>query len=502
MADFSWILDSWGRIKKAQGADGGEEAYTYDYAGNVTGTEDAKGNKTSYRYNSQGKVCEITDQEGIRETFRYDREGRLILHTDRNQNQVRTSYHADGRPVCQSITSKTGERRVETWEYDSLGQLKKSVAGGICYTYQFRPDGKLLEKSRSGKKLVSCTWNPDGSLRSLCDDSGKTLYYQYDWCGRLKEISGENGEKIVSYDHTPGGKLAGIFYRNGIRTEYQYDARGNMIHLKTKTGTGGILADFAYEYDGNGNRIAKTGDYCRLLDTGKYGLEKLLLSYGYDEKNRLIKEDKEVVSGEKKTEADAVGYRYDECGNRLEKVENGKRTIYNYNTKNQLIRRETGEDSWKYEYDLQGNLTGEKGRRGTWKYTYDGKNRQEKILGPDGKNITYTYDGEGLRAEKEIDGKRSRFLYLNGELLSEREEGEDSFRRYVRGYGVAELENGNGCYGVHQDERGSTAYVTGIDGEICNSYEYDEFGVLRGGRETGPGCSQLYTGQQYDQETG
>ncbi|BDF48695.1 hypothetical protein CE91St54_04280 [Hungatella hathewayi] len=140
-------MDSWGRVHQIETAEGGKENFTYDYAGHVTSTTDANGGVITYRYNSQGKVCEIIDQEGNSETFRYDREGRRIFHEDRIGNQVRTTYNVDGNPVLERACDYLGENEVtRSWEYDDIGNIKKAVVGGFCYTYEYRPDGKLIKK--------------------------------------------------------------------------------------------------------------------------------------------------------------------------------------------------------------------------------------------------------------------------------------------------------------------------------------------------------------------
>lgn len=54
---------------------------------------------------------------------------------------------------------------------------------------------------------------------------------------------------------------------------------------------------------------------------------------------------------------------------------------------------------------------------------------------------------------------------------------------------------------IHQDEQGSTAYVIGQGREIENIYQYDTFGNLLKHKENLTNRI-LYTGQQYDQETG
>lgn len=140
-------MDPWGRVHQIETAEGGKENFTYDYAGHVTSTTDANGGVITYRYNSQGKVCEIIDQEGNSEMFRYDREGRMVFHVDRNGKQVRTTYNVDGNPVLERACDYLGENEVtRSWEYDDIGNVKKAVAGGFCYTYEYRPDGKLIKK--------------------------------------------------------------------------------------------------------------------------------------------------------------------------------------------------------------------------------------------------------------------------------------------------------------------------------------------------------------------
>lgn len=57
----------------------------------------------------------------------------------------------------------------------------------------------------------------------------------------------------------------------------------------------------------------------------------------------------------------------------------------------------------------------------------------------------------------------------------------------------------NAYHAYHQDEQGSTAYITGQGVENC--YQYDAFGNLTEKRESFENRI-LYTGQQYDQETG
>ena len=152
--------------------------------------------------------------------------------------------NVDGKPVLEIGEGPDGKGRVtRSWEYDTAGNLKKAAAGGFCYTYEYRADGKMLKKSSSGRTLVSCTYFPDGKLESLTDVSGKTVHYHYGWKGELTAVTDEKGDRIASYSHTPGGHLKEILHGNGLRTQYAYDTDGNIIRLRLERENGETISD-------------------------------------------------------------------------------------------------------------------------------------------------------------------------------------------------------------------------------------------------------------------
>ncbi len=444
-----------------------------------------------------GKVCSITDQSGNTETFRYDKEGREIRHTDRNGTVTETKYNIYGKPVMQTCTDRHGNRQIMgTWEYDSFGQLKKSVSGGFCYTYEYRPDGKLLNKWNNGRKVLSCTYYRDGSLKSQTDMSGKTLYYAYDGDGRLKCLKEDTDTILTEYRYTAAGRIREIITKNGVKTSYIYDEDGNISRLTIGDGTEeGLLYDAFMLYDLNGNRTGKTGS--RLDTCGKQA--EMAVSYRYDPMNRLTNDDRNGTGGR---------YAYDRCGNRLLKEQYSGSSVdategYRYNERNELTERVKAGSLTTYRYDKNGSIITEEeeGRRS--EYRYDLLNRQIYVKTLDGREQENFYDGENLRAGLTENGKRTTFLYHNGEILAECDGESAPIRRYLRGSGlscVQTLDN-KAYHAYHQDEQGSTVYVTGRGRETENIYQYDAFGNLIEQKEAVTN-RVLYTGQQYDQETG
>jgi len=182
------------------------------------------------------------------------------------------------------------------------------------------------------------------------------------------------------------------------------------------------------------------------------------------------------------------------------KRKGSKTERYQYNRKNQLVRRAAEGEAWDYTYDLQGNLVREAGPEGERQYLYDTENRQIRVLSG-GKEIQEErYDGEGMRAGLTVNGRESTFLYEAGNLYAESDEAGAEISRYIRGNGLAGLEYRGKLYGVHRDEQLSTGWVAGEAGVPESAYEYDAFGMLLGGHGNIPN-RLLYGGQQYDAET-
>lgn len=101
-------------------------------------------------------------------------------------------------------------------------------------------------------------------------------------------------------------------------------------------------------------------------------------------------------------------------------------------------------------------------------------------------------------------GKRTSFVYHNGELLHE----EGGIGQALSGQtschlgaGIDVFQSGQELSYFHRDEQRSTAFITGAEGEIQNGYLYDAFGTALEAGEQFQNRIR-YTGQQYDELTG
>ena len=485
---ISYDVDSWGRITGIGFADGVKEGYEYTPAGQVSRTIDGNGNAVQYRYNSLGKISERIDQLGFTETFRYDEEGNLSLHIDRDGRQLQRACNVFGQPVYEKASDAEGKHtNISTWHYDSLGRVTRAVCDGKSYEYIYDAYGNLKEKRSNGKRLVSYTHDRAGQITEIRDPAGVSTRYEYDILGRRSRIFNDDGLEVrCGYDAL--NRICDIRYGNGVKTAYTYDGDGNVRTLETRAGEN-VLLSFAYRYDGNGNRTAKTGTQATLggITTGNNALD---ISYAYDVRGQLLEERRNGAS---------VCYAYDKAGNRIRKTDVQGEIRYLYNEKNQLIAEESPVDRKQFSYDRQGGIIEEKNAAGIRLFSYNSRHQQTRVETETGSVQENRYDAEGLRFELLENGRRTSFVYHDGELLQE-EGREEQGTSYHLGAGMEAFRRGQELSYYHRDEQLSTALVTDGHRNVQNSYQYDAFGMSLGTTEKLNNRIR-YTGQQYDELT-
>ena len=485
---ISYDVDSWGRITGIGFADGVKEGYEYTPAGQVSRTIDGNGNAVQYRYNSLGKISERIDQLGFTETFRYDEEGNLSLHIDRDGRQLQRACNVFGQPVYEKASDAEGKHtNISTWHYDSLGRVTRAVCDGKSYEYIYDAYGNLKEKRSNGKRLVSYTHDRAGQITEIMDPAGVSTRYEYDILGRRSRIYNNDGLE-VRYGYDALNRIRHIRYGNGVETAYTYDGDGNIRTLETKAGEN-VLLSFAYQYDGNGNRTAKTGMQAALggITAGNNALD---ISYNYDVRGQLLEERRNGAS---------VCYAYDKAGNRIRKTDVQGEIRYLYNAKNQLIAEESPADRKQFSYDRQGGIIEEKNAAGIRLFSYNSRHQQTRVETETGSVQENRYDAEGLRFELLENGRRTSFVYHDGELLQE-EGREEQKTSYHLGAGMEAFRRGQELSYYHRDEQLSTVFVTDGHRNVQNSYQYDAFGMSLGTTEKLNNRIR-YTGQQYDELT-
>jgi RHS repeat-associated protein len=199
-----------------------------------------------------------------------------------------------------------------TYAYDALSRrTAMTLPNGIRTTYQYDPASQVtnilhqLTATSMPINKADYVYNPVGNRTSLTDRRGNQAF-GYDQLDRLTSAS-----HPLLLDPQA----------------FAYDAVGNRTTGGTVVNQGNQLtadANFAYQYDDNGNLTRKT-----LLATGNYS------QYTYDAENRLT-QVQEFAAGNP-TAITTSSYRYDGFGRRIEKVANGQTKRYVYDGEDILL---------------------------------------------------------------------------------------------------------------------------------------------------------------------
>ncbi len=270
--------------------------------------------------------------------------------------------------------------------------------------YGFDLSGRRTSVTTPEGSSQTFAYDASGNLTRTTDSMGYTTRFQTDAWGRVTLVTRADGShERYTYDHA--GNILTATDGEGHTASYAYNCRGL---LSSRTDAMGASEHFRYDslyqlteavypnkreqftYDRAGNRLTRTA-------AREHG-EAVREAYTYDNANRLT-----------------------------------KRSIYNMTAGVQEIPEtpEMADRMYRYTYDRQGNMLSD----GDNTYQYDGMNRLKKINTKAGDIQKNHYDGEGLRAELEENGKLVSFLYSDGEAVLEDSEAA-GITRYIRGLGL------------------------------------------------------------------
>lgn len=236
------------------------------------------------------------------------------------------------------------------------------------------------------------------------------------------------------------------------------------------------------------------------------------------------------MTKESHTGEEDIFYTYDAHNNREEMKTASQIISYRYNKNNELQRcnklnRKTERVGVTlYKYDNNGNQLATVNRRAedvtktTGKFNlnvslgdnrlndnavnhYNALNQQQETVTKNYK-ISYTYDDEGLRTSKTVNGNKRYYIWDDEQLIMELDAKGNVVKRYVRGQNLIYSDSGKGTERQYfvQDAHGSVVQLLNEDGSITKRYAYDAFGNEIE-KEKSDNNAFRYCGEYYDKET-
>ena len=536
-------------------------AYTSD-GNQLASVTDALGNTTTYGYDTQTGVLNWVQSPGQTETTRtnYTYDSRFRT-TGVSQGSAQVGYTYSGE-LLDAISSASGtEYRFDygafdlvnsvqvgqrtlishTYSTDANRNLTQSTYGnGDSVSYTYDSLGRTTGKSYENGDTVDYIYDNNGNLGILKDSAtGRNTQYFYDFQDRLMryEESGQGYSNAVQWGYDDENNLSSqtqTLNGNTYTTQYTYDKDNRL----TKTTVGNVSAGYTYDAYGRMTGIVtKSGDSTVLNST---------ISYNSPSNTATSTQVAAWNNG-----IDNYTYQYNRAGNISSYFDNGDEYIYTYDDFGRLQSVEDFEagDLHTYSYDSGGNLTtrryidyyhshegyqtlgsytygdsqwkdlltayngtpitydaiGNPLTDGTWTYTWQ-HGRQLVGMEKDGTSISYTYNADGKRISKTVDGITYNYHYL-GDQLVEMTWGSNRMRFSYDAIGAMSVNYNGTDYFYLRNAQGDVTGLVDSAGTKVVSYAYDPWGKTWDASGTlastlGTFNPLRYRGYVYDTETG
>ena len=433
--------------------DAGKDTFTYGgktYAVLVTGKKKSDTiRETKYVYDTKNRLVSYTDPEGRTETYTYDCNSNLTKTVDKNGNTLKNTYDNQNRLTERTAKEKkTGKETVHTYRYNAYGDV--TVQDDTQFVYgdvsgQVTKETTKLTKNKDVVKNYTYDSNGNKSTFSVKagEDTKLSLSYEYDGSSRLISVKDSEGKQAVSY---------------------AYDMLGR-ITRETKTGR----EDISYTYDANNNWKQMT-------------IGNKTTAYQYNKNDELLRTDTLHTDTEKN---DVVIYKNDKNGNQLATVNRSEIPAEAKDTSYIDVDVTLGDNQ------LNDNVVNH----------YNALNQLTETLTKNYK-VSFTYDAEGLRTGKTVNGEKTIYVWDGDQVVMELSKGGAVQKRYIRGNDLVYADKGENTEKTYYvtDMHGNVVQLLDESGNVTKTYEYDSFGneVKPEKKDENP---YRYCGEYYDKET-
>ena len=508
--------------------DAGKDTFTYGgktYAVLVTGKKKSDTiRETKYVYDTKNRLISYTDPEGRTETYTYDCNSNLTKTVDKNGNILKNTYDNKNRLTERTAKEKkTGKETVHTYSYNAYGDV--AVQDDTQFVYgdvsgQVTKETTKLTKNKDVVKNYTYDSNGNKSTFSVKagEDTKLSLSYEYDGSSRLISVKDSEGNRAVSYAYDTEGSLSERQAANGLKTTYGYDYQNRLTSMTNETGKG-VVSKYSSTYLKNGQ---KAEEVSTVMDK-KGKSTKKTAAYTYDMLGRITRETK--------TGREDISYTYDANNNRKQMTIGNKTTAYQYNKNDELLRTDTlhtdteKNDVVIYKNDKNGNqlatvnrseipaeakdtsyidvdvTLGDNQLNDNVVNHYNALNQLTETLTKNYK-VSFTYDAEGLRTGKTVNGEKTVYVWDGDQVVMELSKGGAVQKRYIRGNDLVYADKGENTEKTYYvtDMHGNVVQLLDESGNVTKTYEYDSFGneVKPEKKDENP---YRYCGEYYDKET-
>ncbi|MDO8964569.1 MAG: RHS repeat-associated core domain-containing protein, partial [Coriobacteriia bacterium] len=444
-----------------------------------------------------GYLTALLTPGGDTHTFGYTAKGARKSWTLPDGATYGYTFDTERRPT--SVTAPSGSR------------LEFSYADGFTSGVTF--DGGSIEQDRA----------PCGRLDALTRASERTIFAYDGW---LKTSETRTGEATATLAWTYNADMApsAFTYAGGTQT-YAYDDDGGLVSAAPFAIERSAEAGLPTRVSAPGIELARTFSTYGELDASALSVAGSP-TYSYS----LARDVAGRITQRTSTDSDGSAsstYAYDALG-RLTAVSRGGTLLesYSYDADgNRTAYRApvrgiedtvtvalsgAGHTLASGEmtaiYDIDGYLTTRTSSEGTSTFAFSALGGLAGVTLPDGREISYVYDGAGLRVAKRIDGVvAERYLWADATRLLAVMDGEGEL---VARFTYADARTPNlmetpaGTFSLAYDQVGTLTGVVDEDGTVVKRVVRDSFGVLVADSNPGFRVAIGFAGGLEDADTG
>ena len=527
-----------GFVLSQESVEGLKYIFAYDVLGNVlkqtisNGTSDVRTTRTVY--DKKGNVLQyissleydiskdgfISDGNGIatRDTYLdpdagikyiYDSQASKLKQTKvgaydiaYNSEQSVTGVQVAGNALASYIYTEDENKLLDkiiyangatiSYSYDKDINLTEMAVDGVTkYTYSYNEEGTLLSKHDIDQNnTTSYSSNEDGSKTvTLKDDATGTVLNSYTLSKDFSKFTETIGKETYGLSSSSTELYDSFTYNGNEAYKKVYNLKADAITEEKLSNNDKIILSTGYTYSSDGNITSITHTTSETTDETSYtydsygNIETISLNgvekyhYYYDIANQLVRVNDAIQN---KTET----YIYDKNGKILEKNQ------YSYNSGNldgltpiDTIRFSydnsafpdecTSYDGQEITYDQLGNPLSYLG----WDMTWEAGRRLSTMKNAN-TDISFTYNDEGFRISKTVDGVTTSYTTIDGKITSQNDGINKIYFRYDKNDSITGLNLNGEEYFYVKNVQGDITGVLDKDGEQVVSYTYDAWGKV------------------------